>query len=111
MMLKLAKTFREVLKTAWLVQTDRTKAVQNSFLELELYVGLTKNLSSWFEKVSSEVSVVVTPSCWDCSWFAAFLLAVAWTPSGTLTGGKCGCPVTVGCRKPALLCSLLVFAN
>lgn len=78
-MLKWAETsFREVLKTAWLLQIGRTESVQNVFLEAELCLDLTKNLSSWFEKVSSEVSVVVTSSCWVCSWFAAFLLAEGW---------------------------------
>lgn len=82
-MLKLAKTsFKEVLKTAWLLQIGRTESVQNDFLEAELCLGLTKNLSGWFQKVSSEVSAVVTSGCWDCSWFAAFLLAVVWLALG-----------------------------
>lgn len=62
------------LRTTWLLQIGRTETVQNHFLEAELCLGLTKNLSGWFEKVSSEVSVVVTSGCRDCSWFSAFLL-------------------------------------
>lgn len=62
------------LRTTWLLQIGRTEPVQNHFLEAELCLGLTKNLSGWFEKVSSEVSVVVTSGCRDCSWFSAFLL-------------------------------------
>lgn len=36
-------------------------------------LGFNKNLSGWFEKVSSEVSVVVTSGCRDCSWSSAIL--------------------------------------
>lgn len=58
----------------WLLQIGKTETVQNHFLEAELWLGLTKNLSGWFEKVSSEVSVVATSGCRICSWFSAFLL-------------------------------------
>lgn len=45
MMLKLAKTsFREVLKTAWLLQIGRAESVRNDFLEAELLLGFNKEL-------------------------------------------------------------------
>jgi len=49
--LKLAKMFKGVLQTAWLLQIGPMKLVQNSFLEVELCLCLAQNLSSWFEKV------------------------------------------------------------
>lgn len=62
------------LRIMWLLQIGKTETVQNHFLEAELWLGLTKNLSGWFEKVSSEVSVVVTSGCRICSWVSAFVL-------------------------------------
>lgn len=125
MMLKLAATsFREVLKTTWLLQIGRAESVQNDFLEAEPCMGLSKNLSSWFEKVSSEVSVAVTAPLGllvVCCLSAGRGLPVQtptekdpWRPlysQQACPEGECGGPTTPGCRKPALLCSLLVFFN